>query len=102
MVFENASLLSPQKNSTPNTFLLEFVQDKCDLLNSFSENDRVKIGINIRGREWQSPQGETKFFNSIQGWRIDSLEQSGTPEPPPPPFDPAENTTTEAPDDLPF
>jgi hypothetical protein len=82
--------------------LLEFVQDKCDLLNSFSENDRVKIGINIRGREWQSPQGETKFFNSIQGWRIDSLDSSGTPEPPPPPFDPAENTNNEAPDDLPF
>ena len=78
------------------------MQDKCDLLNSFSENDRVKVGINLRGREWQSPQGETKFFNSIQGWRIESLEQSGTPEPPPPPFDPAENTNIEAPDDLPF
>ncbi len=23
-------------------------------------------------REWQSPQGEIKYFNSIQGWRIDA------------------------------
>jgi len=100
--FRKRELVVTTEEQYPQHILLEFVQDKCDLLNSFSEDDRVKIGINIRGREWQSPQGETKFFNSIQGWRIDSLEQSGTPEPPPPPFDPAENTTTEAPDDLPF
>ena len=82
--------------------LLEFVQEKCDLLNTFKENDRVKVAINLRGREWQNPQGETKFFNSIQGWRIESLDQAGTSEPPPPPFDPAEDVNTEAPDDLPF
>ncbi|MEC7617246.1 MAG: DUF3127 domain-containing protein [Bacteroidota bacterium] len=100
--FRKRELVLTTEEQYPQHLLLEFVQDKCDLLNSFSENDRVKVGINLRGREWQSPQGETKFFNSIQGWRIESLEQSGTPEPPPPPFDPHENSNTEALDDLPF
>ena len=35
----------------------------------------VRIGINLRGREWVNPEGQTKYFNSIQGWRIDQLDQ---------------------------
>lgn len=58
----------------PQHILLEFTQDKCDLLNNYNVGDSVKIGINIRGREWVSPQGETKYFNTIQGWRIERGE----------------------------
>ena len=54
----------------PQHILIEFSQDKCDLLNNFTVGQNVKIGINIVGREWISPQGETKYFNSIKGWRI--------------------------------
>ena len=35
----------------------------------------VRIGINLRGREWESPQGEVKYFNSIQGWKIETENQ---------------------------
>lgn len=58
----------------PQHILLEFTQDKCDLLNNYKVGDSVKIGINIRGREWVNPQGETKYFNTIQGWRIEKGE----------------------------
>ena len=44
--------------------MVEFVQDKCDLLDKFEVGKNVKIGINLRGREWTNPQGETKYFNS--------------------------------------
>ena len=37
--------------------LVEFVQDKCSLLDAYAVGQRVKVGINLRGREWQSPQG---------------------------------------------
>ena len=57
--------------------LIEFNQDKCDLLDKFKVGQSVKVGINLRGREWVNPQGETKYFNSIQGWSISSnVEQS--------------------------
>src|SRR5690606_40493945 len=67
--------------------LVEFVQDKCDLLDNFGVGQPVKISINLRGREWVNPQGETKYFNSIQGWRIENLQQesSGSGMPPVPP-----------------
>jgi len=70
----------------PQSIMVEFVQDKCDLLNSYGIGQDVKIAINLRGREWVNPQGETKYFNSIQGWRIENLQgatTSGAPEMPP-------------------
>tara|TARA_R110000803_G_scaffold69058_2_gene131221 strand:+ start:6373 stop:6732 length:360 start_codon:yes stop_codon:yes gene_type:complete len=56
----------------PQDILVEFVQDKCDLLNNFKVGQGVTISINLRGREWINPQGEAKYFNSIQGWRIEA------------------------------
>ena len=56
--------------------MIEFVQDKCDLLNSYSVGQDVKVSINLRGREWINPQGEAKYFNSLQGWRIELLSES--------------------------
>ena len=76
------------------------------MLDNYQVGQQVKVGINLRGREWVSPQGETKHFNSIQGWRIDSLQQaSNTTQPPVPPmeaFEPATDLKSEEPDDLPF
>ena len=100
--FRKRELVITTEEQYPQHILIEFIQNNCELLDNYSIGQTVRIGINIRGREWESPDQGIKYFNSIQGWRIDSLEQTRTPEPPPPPFDPAENTTTEAPDDLPF
>lgn len=91
----------------PQHILVEFVQDKTDLLNSYKAGQPVKISINIRGREWTNPQGETKYFNSLQGWRIESLADSGEtggrpPVPPMDTFEPADNLNEEDHDDLPF
>ena len=57
----------------PQHILVEFVQDKCDLLNNYQVGDAVKVSINLRGREWVDPQGVTKYFNAIQGWRVEKL-----------------------------
>lgn len=57
----------------PQDIMVEFQQDKTDLLNKYKVGNTVKIGINLRGREWINPQGEAKYFNSIVGWRIEGL-----------------------------
>jgi len=54
--------------------LIEFIQNNCELLDNYSIGQTVRIGINIRGREWESPDQGIKYFNSIQGWRIESLD----------------------------
>ena len=73
--FRKRELVLTTEEQYPQHILIEFVQNNCDLLDNFQIGETVRIGINIRGREWVNPEGETKFFNSIQGWRIESIDE---------------------------
>jgi len=69
--FKKRELVVSTEEQYPQHILIEFAQDKCDLLNNLQVGQQVNVSINLRGREWVNPQGETKYFNSIQGWKID-------------------------------
>jgi len=105
--FRKREIVVTTEEQYPQHIMVEFVQDKTELLNNFTVGQSVKISINLRGREWTNPQGEVKYFNSIQGWRIENLqaEQPAEGMPPVPPaeaFAPADNLNEEDHDDLPF
>ena len=105
--FRKRELVVTTEEQYPQHILIEFTQDKCDLLSTVSPGDPVKVSINLRGREWVNPQGETRYFNSIQGWRIEKISsQPAAGQMPPVPaaqaFAPATNLNEEEPDDLPF
>lgn len=104
--FKKRDVVVTTDEQYPQHILVQFVQDKCDLLNSFNVGDAVKIDINLRGREWVNPQGETVYFNTIQGWRIAKLQAENPASAPPMPaaeaFEPATSFTEEEHDDLPF
>ena len=104
--FRKRELVITTEEQYPQHLAIEFVQDKTSLLDSFKEGEAVKVSINLRGREWTNPQGETKYFNSIQGWRIEKFETgTGGDIPPVPPmdaFEPVDDLNEEDPDDLPF
>jgi hypothetical protein len=105
--FRKREIVVTTDEQYPQTIMVEFVQDKTELLNNYKEGQEVKISINLRGREWVNPQGETKYFNSIQGWRIEALQtESGDASVPPVPpmdaFEPAGDLNEEDHDDLPF
>jgi len=73
--FKSKNVIVTTDEQYPQHILIQFVQDKCDLLNNFKVGENVKVDINLRGREWTNPQGETVYFNTIQGWRINKAEQ---------------------------
>ena len=103
--FRKRELILTTEEQYPQPILIEFIQDKTDLLNNFQVGEKVKIGINLRGREWTNPQGEVKYFNSVQGWRIERLESTQAEVPPFSPedaFEPGESLNPEDHDDLPF
>lgn len=77
--FQKTEVVLLTEEQYPQPINIEFLQDKSDLPAFHKERARVKIGINIRGREWTSPQGEVKYFNSIVGWKIEKLEDAKTP-----------------------
>ena len=81
--FQKRELVLLTEEQYPQPIQIDFLSDKIDLLNNVSEGESVKVGINIRGREWTNPQGEVKYFNSISAWRLEKVS--------------GENTNTEAP-----
>tara|TARA_B100000900_G_scaffold91613_2_gene74982 strand:- start:7091 stop:7471 length:381 start_codon:yes stop_codon:yes gene_type:complete len=107
--FKKRELVVTTDEQYPQSLSIEFVQDKTELLNSFKAGQNVKVNINLRGREWENPQTkEIKYFNSIQGWRIELIENSNSKDEDLPPldnlspFEPASDTNDEDLDDLPF
>jgi len=91
--FRKRELVVTTDEQYPQMIMIEFVQDNCDLLNSFTVGQDVTVCVNLRGREWINPQGEAKYFNSIQGWRIEAAtgEAPSVAQP-----------SSNEPDDLPF
>ena len=121
--FKKRELVVTTDEQYPQHILIEFTQDKCDLLNGYRPGEDVKVSINLRGREWVNPQGETRYFNSIQGWRIerngnaapapevqgnrpgsavDAYNQQHATASPAQAFPPATNLNEDEPEDLPF
>ena len=105
--FRKRELVVTTEEQYPQYISMNFVQDKCDLLNNYQVGEVVKVGINLRGREWVSPAGETKYFNDIQGWKIERMAseapaQHAPPMPAAEAFAPATSINEEEHDDLPF
>ena len=72
--FEKRDLVIVTEEQYPQTIIIQFTQQRCNLLDSLQVGQFVKVYINIRGREWTNPQGETKYFNTIEGWKIEVIQ----------------------------
>ena len=92
--FEKRDLVIVTEEQYPQTIIIQFTQQRCDLLESLQVGQNVKVYINIKGREWTNPQGEIKYFNTIEGWKIEVIQptnvanqqapqQPAAPAPPP-------------------
>jgi len=103
--FRKKELVITTQEQYPQNILIEFTQEKCELLDKYEIDDNIKIGINIRGREWINPEGQTKYFNSIQGWRIEKTDIpdiENKPESLTTNTEPPSQDVNEEEDDLPF
>ena len=95
-------VLTQDSGQYPQHILFQMVQDNCNLVDGMAVGEEVKFHFDIRGREWTSPSGEVKFFNSLNVWRVEkvgavaaapSTEAPATKDAPPLPVEE---------DDLPF
>ena len=71
--FSKRTLVVVTSDTYPQEIEVQFTQDKCNLLDGLSVGAEVTIGVNLRGRMWTNPQGEEKYFNTIEGWKIDKV-----------------------------
>jgi hypothetical protein len=99
--FRKRNLVVTTDEQYPQHILIEFNQDKCDFLNGLKVGQEVKVSVNLQGKEWVSPQGEVKYFNSIKGWRIEKLDNQ-SPQQPEQKFEPVTSFKEGEHDTLPF
>lgn len=68
-------VVSETTSMYPQDILFQATQDKCSILDHIKEHDQIEVSFNLRGREWTSPTGEVKYFNSLEAWRIEKAGQ---------------------------
>ena len=71
--FQKRDMVVVTEEQYPQPLNLEFLGDKSDLPEVYKEGEKVRVSVNLRGREWVSPDGEVKYFNTIVGWRIEKI-----------------------------
>ena len=72
--FQKRDLVITTEEQYPNDIIIQFTQGRCTLLDNLQKGQLVKVHYNLRGREWVSPQGEVKYFNTVEGWKIDLIQ----------------------------
>jgi hypothetical protein len=60
-------------NMYPQDIQFQLTQDKCNLIDSLVIGDEVEVSFNLNGREWVNPKGESKFFNTLDVWKINKI-----------------------------
>jgi hypothetical protein len=82
-------VLDVQDGKYPQSISFQVSNDRCDLLNEYKDGDEISVEFNVRGREWRSPSGEVKYFNTLEAWKIDRVgpakSRGGAHEPAPAP-----------------
>jgi hypothetical protein len=65
-------VITDESSQYPQHVLFQLIQDKTSLIDQYKEGDEITVHFNLRGREWASPSGEVKYFNSLEAWRIEA------------------------------
>ena len=62
----------------PELLKFDLIQDKCDLLEEFNVGESLKVEFNLKGRKWTDPSGNDKYFNTLQAWRLSTVNAAGS------------------------
>lgn len=95
-------VLTDDSSQYPQHITFQLTQDKCSLLDNINPGDEMTVSFNLRGREWTSPKGEVKYFNSLEAWKIDAGSKSQSKESQYEEIPDQTFKQSEATDDLPF
>jgi len=65
-------VVTDNSSQYPQHVSFQLTQDRNSLIEPFQVGQEVKVSFNLRGREWNSPQGEVKYFNTIEAWKVEN------------------------------
>jgi hypothetical protein len=91
-------ILEIQDGNYPQFIKFQLVQDRCSLIDNYSEGQKIKVSFDLRGREWNG-----KYFTNLNAWKV---QEADTPSDAPDNFPTANdepiNLDQQEDDDLPF
>jgi hypothetical protein len=73
--FSKREFVIETQDQYPQLVIFQATQDKCSLLDNVQLSSQVEVSFNLKGREWTSPAGEVKYFNTVEAWRIEKVGQ---------------------------
>lgn len=70
--FYKRDIVIRTEDQYPQDISVQFVQDKCETLDVYQPGTKVNVHFNLRGRlgGFTNDKGETRYFNTVQGWKI--------------------------------
>jgi hypothetical protein len=98
-------VVTDDTNMYPQDIMFQLTQDKCNLIDSLVVGDEVEVSFNLSGREWVNPKGESKFFNTLDVWKISKIGSNAVKNAQGQDFEPKASVmpiAEEVNDDLPF
>ena len=60
-------VVTTDEDRYPQDIKLEFVKDKCSMLDGMQVGQKVKVGFDLRGNEYND-----KFYVNLNAWRIEA------------------------------
>lgn len=91
-----------ERNPDWNDFVkFQLTQDRCELIEPYSEGDQLKVSFNLRGRKWEK-DGRVNYFTNLEAWRIDKAGDVPAPNEPNPEYSQADIPPAGENEDLPF
>jgi len=64
----------------PQQILIQATNERCGILDKLALGQEVTASINLRGRKWTDKEGNDKYFNTIEAWKINFGGDKSTPK----------------------
>jgi single-strand DNA-binding protein len=69
--FQTREFVITTEGTYPQFVKFQLTQDKCSVIDTYNEGEKIKVSFDLRGREWQG-----KYFTNLNAWRVDKLATS--------------------------
>ena len=67
--FQAREFVIKTEGQYPQFIKFQLTQDRCDIVDKYNVDQRVKVSFDLRGREWNE-----KYFTNLNAWRIDQAQ----------------------------
>ena len=64
--FQTREFVITTEGTYPQFVKFQLTQDKCGIIDTCQEGEKIKVSFDLRGREWQG-----KYFTNLNAWKVD-------------------------------